>query len=113
MCSLCAAFMTEDGWAERGEGGATGGTGLDDDARRRARRRERARRVKLVDAVLGHRRLRLQDWDGRLYVLRDAKGRSEVVPDLAGVWTAAAALAGPLDPLDSALLDHLEAARPG
>jgi hypothetical protein len=40
-----------------------------------------------------------------VYVLRDRKGRSEVVGDLGALWQAAERLAGkPLDPLDPGLL---------
>jgi hypothetical protein len=41
-------------------------------------------------------------------VLRDRKGKSAVVRDLAGLWPAAALLAGgPLDPLDPELIRAL------
>ena len=85
-----------------------GGARVEDDARRRERRRERNRRVQLVNRVLAHYRLTLQDWDGRLYLLRDAKGRNATVPDLGSVWTVAAKLNGrPLDPLEPLLLERL------
>jgi hypothetical protein len=115
MCSLCGAFMTEEHWAERTEGGAArGGARVEDDARRRERRRERTRRVRLVNRILAHQRLTLQDWDGRLYLLRDAKGRSATVPDLGSVWTVAAELCGHrLDPLEPQLLARLGAADAG
>jgi hypothetical protein len=106
--------MTDEHWAERAEDGAAqGGARVEDDARRRARRRERTRRVRLVNRVLAHHRLTLQDWDGRLYLLRDAKGRSATVPDLGSLWTAAAGLSGGrLDPLEAGLLERLVAASP-
>jgi hypothetical protein len=44
-----------------------------------------------------------------VYIVRDRKGRAEVVDDLGGLWAAAERLAGrPLDPLDPALLAPLE-----
>jgi hypothetical protein len=112
MCSLCGALMNDDHWAERtDEGAAQGGLRVEDDARRRARRRERTRRVRLVNHILAHHRLVLQDWDGRLYLLRDAKGRSATVPDLGSLWTVAAELSGRrLDPLEPQLLERLTAA---
>jgi hypothetical protein len=115
MCSLCGALLTDEHWAERaGDGAAQGGMRVEDDARRRARRRERTRRVRLVNRVLAHHRLVLQDWDGRLYLLRDAKGRSATVPDLGSLWTVAAGLAGHrLDPLEPRLLEHLAVAEDG
>jgi hypothetical protein len=101
--------MTDEHWTERTDGGAAqGGARVEDDARRRTRRRERTRRVRLLGRILAHHRLTLQDWDGRLYLLRDAKGRSAIVPDLGGVWTVAAELSGRrLDPLEPALLERL------
>jgi hypothetical protein len=71
-------------------------------------RRARALRVALVNRVLAHYGLRLDDWSGRTYVLRDGKGRSAVVPDLGSLWAEAERLAGrTLDPLDPALVAAL------
>jgi hypothetical protein len=90
MCALCGA-LASDHWADRGSG-----------------RRQRAFRVRLVNRVLDHYGLRLDDWAGRVYVLRDRKGRTRIVGDLGGLWTSAALLAGrPLDPLDPELIRSL------
>ena len=63
--------------------------------------------------MLAHFGLRLDDWGGRVYVLRDAKGRSAVVDDLGAIWVEAEKLAGrPLDPLEPALLASLGVRRP-
>ena len=87
MCALCGVLSTSH-WAERDSG-----------------RRERVFRVRLVNRVLSHFGLELRDWSGRVYVLSDRKGKTVVVHDLGGLWTAAEALAGrPLDPLDPALV---------
>jgi hypothetical protein len=52
--------------------------------------------------------LHLDDWSGRIYVLRDRKGRSAVVENLGALWTEAERLAGrTLDPLDPELLAFL------
>ena len=81
----------EDHWAER-EGG----------------RRGRALRVGLVNRVLDHYGLRLGDWSGRVYVLRDGKGHTAVVDNLGSLWVEAEKLAGrPLDPLDPELVRAL------
>jgi hypothetical protein len=94
MCSLCGVLLSEH-WAEAGEG-----------------RRARVFRVQLLNRVLGHFGLELSDWNGGVYVLRDRKGRSEVVPDLGALWQAAERLAGKaLDPLDPGLVEALEAGR--
>lgn len=90
MCALCGVLSTSH-WAERDSG-----------------RRERVFRVRLLNRVLSHFGLELGDWSGRVYILSDRKGKSVVVDDLGGLWTAAEALAGrPLDPLDPALVTLL------
>ena len=90
MCALCGVLLNEH-WAEQ-DGG----------------RRARVFRVALLNRVLGHFGLRLDDWGSRVYVLRDAKGRSAVVDDLGAIWAEAEKLAGhPLDPLEPALLARL------
>ena len=90
MCGLCGVLLSEH-WAEEGSG-----------------RRGRALRVALLNRVLEHFGLRLDDWSGSVYVLRDRKGRSEVVGDLGTLWQAAERLAGrPLDPLDPGLVRAL------
>src|SRR5438445_776645 len=61
MSVLCGVLL-EEHWAER-EGG----------------RRARVFRVRIVNRVLDHFGLHLDDWGGRVYVLRDGKGRSTVV----------------------------------
>jgi hypothetical protein len=90
MCVLCGVLL-EEHWAER-EGG----------------RRGRVFRAQFVNRVLAIYRLRLDDWGGRVWVLRDAKGRSSVVSDLGSLWLEAERLAGrKLDPLDSELVASL------
>jgi hypothetical protein len=90
MCVLCGVLLNEH-WAEQ-EGG----------------RRERVFRVRLLNRVLAFYGLRLDDWGGRIWVLRDAKGRSAVVADLGSLWAKAEELAGrTLDPLDPELIASL------
>jgi hypothetical protein len=90
MCGLCGVLLN-DHWTEQ-EGG----------------RRGRAFRVELVNRVLDHFGLDLDDWAGSVYVLRNRKGRAAIVDDLGGLWTQAAILAGrPLDPLDPDLVRSL------
>src|SRR5262249_61713163 len=93
MCALCGVLLDEH-WAE-GDG-----------------RRARVFRVKLANRVLDHFGLRLDDWGGRVYVLRDRKGRSAVVANLGALWVEAERLAGrPLDPLDPGLVPALGGGR--
>jgi hypothetical protein len=90
MCALCGVLL-EEHWAEL-DGG----------------RRGRALRVGLVNRVLEHFGLHLDDWSGRIYVVRDRKGRTAVVENLGTLWAEAARLAGrPLDPLDPELVRAL------
>ena len=80
-------------WAERGSG-----------------RRERTFRVRLLNRVLDHFGLSLDDWGGSVYVLRDRKGQAAVVDDLGTLWTTAERMAGRrLDPLDPGLVRSLTA----
>jgi hypothetical protein len=90
MCGLCGVLLSET-WAE--EAGD---------------RRARALRLKLLNRVLAHFGLRLDEWAGRVYVLRDRTGRTAVVDDLSAIWREAERLVGgPLDPLDPELLASL------
>jgi hypothetical protein len=93
MCALCGVLLTSH-WAERDSG-----------------QRDRIFRVRLLNRVLAYFGLEVGGWSGRVYVLRDRKGRSAVVDDLGSLWTSAEQLAGrPLDPLDPALLAALRRA---
>ena len=90
MCVLCGVLLSEH-WAEQ-DGG----------------RRGRVFRTRLINRVLAFYGLRLDDWAGRVWTLRDAKGRSAVVSDVGSLWVEAERLAGrPLDPLDPALVASL------
>jgi hypothetical protein len=90
MCALCGVLLNEH-WSEQ-DGG----------------RRARVARTRLANRVLDHFGLRLDDWAGRVYVLRDRKGRSVVVDDLGALWAEAERLAGRrLDPLDPDLVRAL------
>jgi hypothetical protein len=90
MCVLCGVLLNEH-WAEQ-EGG----------------RRGRIFRGRLINRVLDVYGLRLDDWSGRVWVLRDRKGHTAVVADLGAVWVEAEKLAGrPLDPLDPDLVAAL------
>ena len=90
MCGLCGVLLSET-WAE--EAGD---------------RRARALRLKLLNRVLAHFGLRLDEWAGRVYVLQNRTSRTAVVDDLSAIWREAERLAGgPLDPLDPELLASL------
>lgn len=90
MCALCGVLLSEH-WAEQ-EGGTRG----------------RVFRVQLVNQVLQHFGLSLDDWAGSVYTLRDRKGRSQIVSDLGSLWVEAERMVGrPLDPLDPELVSAL------
>ena len=73
-------------------------------------RRGRVLRVQVANRILDHFGLHLDDWNGRVYVLRDRTGRAVVVANLGSLWVEAERLAGrPLDPLDPSLVAALAA----
>src|SRR5918998_6279076 len=116
MCILCGEFVNQIHWTEKhaeekARASIDAGT---KDKTRRNRRRERARRAAVTNEVLRHYGLKVSDWSGTRYVLRDGKGRSELVQDLGSLWPAAQKLAGcSLDPLDPALQTALREASDG
>jgi hypothetical protein len=106
MCVLCGEFVSQLHWTDRHveDKARTFGQTEERGAYHRLRRRDRFRRAKVVNEVLRHYGLKVGDWNGSKYVLRDRKGRSALVQDLGSLWPAASGLAGrPLDPLDPAL----------
>src|ERR687889_802875 len=116
MCILCGEFVTRIHWTEkhaedRARASIVAGA---KDENRRNRRRERTRRAAVTNEVLRHYGLKVTDWSGTKYVLRDGKGRFELVQDLGSLWPAAQKLTGrPLDPLDPALQAALRGASNG
>ena len=106
MCGLCGLFGAADAHWSDGPGAA--------EAASHSRRRLRLQRVALVNRVLSHHRLRLDDWRASAYILRSATGKTELVADLMSLWPAANRLLGDkatIDPLDPALLAALGANR--
>lgn len=107
MCALCGVVGGPEHWADAHArpGAFTRNTGPLE------RRSERARRVVQANRVLKPFGLALSDWQGSAYLLSGRTGKTAIVGDLAHLWAGAEALLGrPLDPLDPALLDRLEAA---
>ncbi len=113
MCVLCGRdYVGGAHWTDRHVEDKARASGRDPAEYQGDRRRDRLHRAALVNEVLRHYGLRVQEWSGSKYLLRDGKGRSEIVQDLGGLWPAAQRLAGrPLDPLDPAL--HASLARRG
>ncbi len=102
MCSLCG-LLGEDHWTDMSaHPDAFGGKPV------RTRRHERLYRVKLINEILGFFSLRLDDWQGRSFVLSSLTGKTEIVEDLMAAWPAAEGMIGrKLDPMDPGLLRHL------
>ncbi|HKH09570.1 MAG TPA: hypothetical protein VKA73_00365 [Rubrobacter sp.] len=111
MCVLCGQdFVAQVHWTDRHleDRARAAAPGSDPVAYQGDRRRDRAHRVVLTNEILRHYGLKLDDWGGSKYVLRDRKGRSEIVQDLGSLWPAAERLAGRApDPLDPALRETL------
>jgi hypothetical protein len=107
VCVLCGQdFVARIHWTDRHleDRARAGVPGSDPIEYQRDRRRDRVHRVALTREILRHYGLKLDDWGGSKYVLRDGKGRSEIVQDLGSLWPAAERLAGrALDPLDPTL----------
>ena len=112
MCILCSQLWVEDHWSDAVSEALDSGSDVvsleTHVARRGQRLRDRAERARLFNRILRGFGLSLQDWEGSSYILRDAKGRTAVVSNLAQVWAEAEGLVGrPLDPLDPDLLQRL------
>lgn len=106
MCSLCGILGCDDHWTN-----AIARPGVytrNHDTQ--SRRAEQSRRIKAANAVLSFRRLKLDVWQGRSYVLNTATGGSSVFEALSHLWPEAEALAGrDFDPLDENLMSWMEA----
>src|SRR5215470_3029292 len=116
MCVLCWQFLSAEHWTEKvfeaEDNTATGAVGS---ARERVRRRDRYQRTRILNQILHHYGLRLDDWHSRSYVLSDRKGSTVLVHDLGEIWPAAQQLArrrlDPLEPQFIAALGQLDATR--
>jgi hypothetical protein len=104
MCALCGVIGGTEHWADAAARPGVFTRNTDPVERRR----ERARRVRLANRVLGHYGMTLSDWQGSAYVLSTATGKTEMVETLAHLWPVAEQLSGRrCDPLDPALLARL------
>ena len=105
MCALCGVLGGAEHWTD-----AVARPGVftrNTDAA--SRRRERLDRVAAANRVLKHYRMSLADWQGSAFVLSSATGKTEIVDNLAHLWTAAERLLGrPCDPLDVELIAVME-----
>ncbi len=109
MCVLCWQFVSEGHWTEQQLNDEDSTTGTAGSERERTRRRQRYHRTQVLNRILNHYGLRLDDWHNRSYMLSDRKGTTLLVQDLGALWPAAQQLAGRcLDPLDPCFLAALQ-----
>ena len=108
MCILCGELITSFHWSDINfaEEKATISVGESAGERKKAR----LKRVKLLNEILRFYGLKIDDWYGSKFVLRDKKGQSVIVNDLGDLWDKAKDLAKrEIDALDSNLLAFLGA----
>jgi hypothetical protein len=90
MCGLCGIFDDGRRWLDA--------AGLDP----AGLRRERLRRVAIVNRVLAPARVAVDDWEGASFLVRGPTGAVEIVDNLFDLWRQAEALGRRrLDPLDA------------
>jgi hypothetical protein len=105
MCALCGVLGGTEHWTDAvvRPGVCTRNTGA------AAMRRERMNRVAAANRVLSCYRMNLADWQGSVFVLSTATGKTEIVDNLGHLWMAAERLLGrPCDPLDEELIVLME-----
>ncbi|WP_417255962.1 hypothetical protein [Celeribacter halophilus] len=105
MCSLCGILGCDDHWTNAVARPGVYSRNHDD----HARRVETARRLKSANAVLSFRRLKLDVWQGRSYVVTSPTGASSVFEALSHLWPEAETLVSRgFDPLDEELIAWME-----
>ncbi|WQW47075.1 hypothetical protein KVL14_01750 [Helicobacter pylori] len=117
MCVLCGELISSFHWTDRTYGSDS--YGIDENLKElnvlistnenaRERKRARLKRVRLLNQILAFYGLKIDDWQGARFVLRDKKGQSVIVNDLGDLWGKAQNLAKKkMDALDSNLLAFL------
>jgi hypothetical protein len=105
MCSLCGVLGGNEHWADAAARDGVYSRNVDP----MMRRRERAQRVRIANAVLKLYGMKLSDWQGAAYLLTTLTGKSDIVEDLGHLWPMAEKLSGRLcDPLAPDFLKRLE-----
>ena len=105
MCSLCGVLGSAEHWTDAVARDSVYSRNADPIARRR----ERARRVRIANLVLTQFGMSVADWQGTAFLLSTRTGKTEIIADLGHLWPAAERLSGrTCDPLALPLLDRLE-----
>ncbi len=120
MCVLCGELISSFHWTDGTDGTDGSGSYENDENLKgqnalisvnenaRERKRARLKRVGLLNRVLAFYGLKIDDWQGAKFVLRDKKGQSVIVNDLGDLWDKVQNLAKKeMDALDSNLLAFL------
>ncbi|WRD54299.1 hypothetical protein E5E70_05240 [Helicobacter pylori] len=111
MCVLCGELIRSFHWSDSYENdenlkGQNVLISVNENARER--KRARLKRVRLLNRILVFYGLKIDDWQGTKFVLRDKKGQSVIVNDLGDLWDKVQNLAKKeMDALDSHLLAFL------
>jgi hypothetical protein len=107
MCALCGVLGGDGHWTDAAARPGVFTRNVDS----LQRRRERIKRVACAQKVLGFYGLTLSDWQASSFILSTRTGKTEIVDNLAHLWSAAEKLIGrPCDPLDPRLIERLESA---
>ncbi|MEB3101968.1 hypothetical protein [Ferviditalea candida] len=107
MCVLCGEFVMNIHWTDTRRGASADGEVMVGGSNQRNRQRERSDRVRLANRLLEFSGLKLDDWSGSKYVLRDRKGNTTIIQDMGELWPAVEKmLRRKLDPLDRDFLKH-------
>lgn len=107
MCILCGELNENIHWSEAKLGKQSTEMIVGNEAGQRAK--ARLKRIKILQKILGFYGLSVQDWQGSRFILRDKKGNTALVNNLADLWQKAQNLTSKnLNPLDSKLLEHLK-----
>jgi hypothetical protein len=105
VCSLCGVLGSTEHWADAAARASVYSRNTDPIARRR----ERARRVRIANLVLAQFAMTVADWQGTAFLLSTRTGKTEIIADLGHLWPAAERLSGRLcDPLALPLIERLE-----
>lgn len=111
MCVLCGEFVMNIHWTDSRQGNPSDSLVVAGNETQRIRQRERTERVCLANRLLQFSGLKLEDWSGSKYVLRDRKGNALIIQDVGGLWPAVEKmLKRKLDPLDPEFLKPFDKA---